>query len=92
MCQPFSLRLLLPQAELLLGMKADDLAALKDRSADDFNAALRAAQWRPWSVVAMSKAREYNGERKVRHTAHRVDAMDWVAEGQRLVNIIAKYH
>ncbi|GIL48308.1 hypothetical protein Vafri_4587 [Volvox africanus] len=79
------------EAEAVMGMKADELAALKD-AGSGFAAALRSAQWRPWSVVVMSKAREYNGERRVRHTAHKVDTLDWVTEGQRLVTLIGKYH
>ncbi|GFR46347.1 hypothetical protein Agub_g7919 [Astrephomene gubernaculifera] len=91
-CGVSSVQLFNKEAELLLGMKADDLAALKESQGDaPFNAALRAAQWRPWSFVLMSKAREYNGERRVRHTAFKVDAFDWVAEGQKLVNLIGKY-
>ncbi|GLI69429.1 hypothetical protein VaNZ11_014038 [Volvox africanus] len=79
------------EAEAVVGLKADELAALKD-AGSGFAAALRAAQWRPWSVVVMSKAREYNGERRVRHTAHKVDTLDWVTEGQRLIALIGKYH
>ncbi|EFJ46650.1 hypothetical protein VOLCADRAFT_105399 [Volvox carteri f. nagariensis] len=78
------------EAEAVMGIKADELAALKE-AGEGFEAALRAAQWRPWSVVVMSKAREYNGERRVRHTAHRVDTLDWVSEGQRLAMLIGKY-
>ncbi|KXZ50509.1 hypothetical protein GPECTOR_16g684 [Gonium pectorale] len=86
-----TLQLFNKEAEAVMGMKADDLAALKDSSSDAFAAALRSAAWRPWSVVVMSKAREYNGERRVRHTAHRVDTVDWAAEAQRLVGLIQKY-
>lgn len=73
-----------------MGIKADELAALKD-AGDGLAAAMRSVQWRPWSVVVMSKAREYNGERRVRHTAHCVDVMDWVSEGQRLLTLIGKF-
>ncbi|KAG2486706.1 hypothetical protein HYH03_014635 [Edaphochlamys debaryana] len=79
------------EAEAVMGMKADELAALKEAGGEGFAAALRTAQWKPWQVVVMSKAREYNGERRVRHTAHRVDPVDWAAEGMRLVSLIAKY-
>ncbi|GLC47136.1 hypothetical protein PLESTB_000601900 [Pleodorina starrii] len=84
------LQLFNKEAEAVMGMKADELAALKD-AGEGFAAALQSVQWRPWSVVVMSKAREYNGEKRVRHTAHKVDALDWVSEGQRLVTLIGKY-
>lgn len=47
-----------------MGMRADELAALKEAGGEGFAGALKAAQWKPWQVVVMSKAREYNGNRR----------------------------
>ncbi|PNH04519.1 hypothetical protein TSOC_009307 [Tetrabaena socialis] len=80
-----------PQAEAVMGMKADDLAALKEAGGEGFAAAVRAAAWKPWSLVLMSKAREYQGNKSMRHTVHRLDPVDWVGEGMRLAGLISKY-
>ncbi|KAG2451925.1 hypothetical protein HYH02_003700 [Chlamydomonas schloesseri] len=79
------------EAEAVMGMRADELAALKEAGGEGFAGALKAAQWKAWQVVVMTKAREYNGNRSVRHSAYKVENIDWVSESSRLVNLIAKY-
>ena len=44
-----------------------------------------------WSVVLASKSRDYNGERRLRHTVQSVKQVDWAKESKRLVELIGRY-
>eukprot|EP00798_Chlamydomonas_sp_ICE-L_P011131 gene11131-18751_t len=79
------------QAEMVLGIKADDLAAMKSSEPERFAKKLKDAQWGGWVMTVSSKTREYNGEVKMRHTVTAVRPIDFVADSQRFLDLIMKY-
>lgn len=81
------------EAETLLEATADQLVELKSQGDDEaaFTAKIKAAQWNEWDVVIASKAREYNGESKMRHTVHSIKPIDYLKDSRRLLDLIKKY-
>ncbi|GAX77044.1 hypothetical protein CEUSTIGMA_g4491.t1 [Chlamydomonas eustigma] len=79
------------EGEAMLGVSADRLAEVKDQDADAAAALCKAAQWKEWSVVVSSKSREYNGERKMRHTVTSLKPVDYVQQCRRLLDTINKF-
>ena len=44
-----------------------------------------------WSAVVSSKSRDYNGERRMRHTVTSLKPVDYAKETRRLLDAVAKY-
>ncbi len=80
-CLPF-------QAEQLLGITADEMDQLRKSDEERYQLKLKEAQWGQWVVGVQSRAREYNGEVRMRYSGVQVWAMDWSAECQRLKGLI----
>lgn len=77
------------QGETLLGLSADDLARLK--GTDEFGARCKAAMFQEWAITTQSRAREYNGERRMRHTVFKCEPVNYAKEGAKLVELIGRY-
>lgn len=57
----------LVQAEMIMGITADQLAELRSNDEEAYKAALSNAQWAEWRMTVQTKGHEYKGERKMRH-------------------------
>ena len=87
------LPLLLPlQAEQLLGMTADELAALREGGGDGpqrYQAVLKGALWRDSVLRLKATAQEYQGEARPRYALSEIKATDYAGESRRLLALIA---
>ncbi|KAL6756722.1 replication protein A 70 kDa DNA-binding subunit [Haematococcus lacustris] len=79
------------QAQLVVGKSADEVAELRSRDEDAYKALCRSLAWSEWACTISTKSRDYNGERKLRHTVMSVRPVDFVNDAQRLLDVIAKY-
>ncbi len=79
------------QAEVVLGVSADDLAAKKNENNDLYVAACHRAQWGDWSMTVSTKSREYQGQLRMRHTVMNVKPVNYAQEGHRLLSLIGAY-
>ncbi|KAL6771853.1 RFA3 [Auxenochlorella protothecoides x Auxenochlorella symbiontica] len=77
------------QAQELLGMSADDLAALKDAEPSRFLATLKAASWKDWALRVKASAQEYNGEQRQRFALAEIKPLDFAAESRRMLSLIS---
>jgi len=75
----------------LLGRSADELASLKASDEAAYSRAIRSAQWGEWSMTLKSRTREYQGETRMRHEVFNLKPISYVAESQRLLELISKY-
>lgn len=75
---------------MIMGMKADDLAAIKEGGDESrFNAAVTAAKWGvPYQMTLQAKSREYNGENKMRYSVMRCEPLNYVAESRRMIEAL----
>lgn len=76
------------QAQQLLGISADELAQMRQSDEEQYRQKLKEVQWGQYVVSVMTKAREYNGEVRMRYSGVSVWPMDWVAECQRMKGLI----
>lgn len=80
------------QAERLLGMTADELAAIKEDGSEEANAKLDAllkqACWTEWQARVMTKSREYNGDVKLRINCQDLVPVDYQKESGLLLQRI----
>ncbi|KAG1661128.1 hypothetical protein FOA52_011858 [Chlamydomonas sp. UWO 241] len=79
------------EAEALLGCTADELVAQKSESEESVEARIKAAQWNEWAITVSSRTRDYNGERKMRHTVMALKPVDYAKESRRLLDLISRY-
>lgn len=80
------------EAEEVLGVKANDMATYKSAgNVAAYNAALKASQWNEWVMTVSSKSREYNGDMRMRHTVVNVRPINYLVDGQRLLDLIKQY-
>jgi replication factor A1 len=77
------------QAEALLGQSADSLAELKGADEDAFNRVLKAATFKSLAMRVKSKTDEYNGVQKRKIMVHSLQPLDYAAESNRLLGLIA---
>lgn len=77
---------------LLGGLKADDLARLKDSSPPAFGAAIDGAKWGELVLTLQSRSREYNGELRMRHQVTNARPVDFAADGAKLLELIGRYN
>ncbi|KAF8058336.1 RPA1B [Scenedesmus sp. PABB004] len=76
------------QGAALLGCSADELAAKQAGDEAGFKRAVGGAKWSEWAMTLTARAREYNGERRMRYTVTRMAPVDYAAEGHRLLALI----
>lgn len=79
------------QGEVVMGMPAEELAALKVDNPDAYKAKCQAAQFREWAITVSTRAREFQGERKLKHSVINVRPVNYAADGQRLLDLINRY-
>jgi len=76
----------------LMGCSADELAALKNDAPEKYARRVKAAQFTgDWAITLSSKAREYNGDRKMKHTVVSARPVNPVQDGHRLLEAIQRY-
>ena len=63
------------QGHELLGVTADELAALRNSDEAAFNRKVKADNWTEWHMTLAARSREYNGERRIRYTVARVSLL-----------------
>ncbi|KAI7845557.1 hypothetical protein COHA_000848 [Chlorella ohadii] len=76
------------QAEQLLGMKADELAEIRESDAKRFQDVLKSALWRDNVLRLKAQAQEYNGETRQRYALQDIRSTDYAAECRRLLSLI----
>jgi replication factor A1 len=80
------------QAEAVLGCSADAMAEYKATEDEaGYVAQCKAAQWSEWALTVATKSREYQGERKLRHTVVNVRPVNASVDGARLLDVIRAY-
>eukprot|EP00850_Spirogloea_muscicola_P008842 SM000048S16554 [mRNA] locus=s48:413659:415851:+ [translate_table: standard] len=80
------------QAEQVLGMPADEIAAIRNSDPKAYEAVLkRASYMRPYVLRLSAVVSEYREERRQRISVRSVHAVDWAAENRLLLEQIAAF-
>ncbi len=74
-----------------MAVSADELHALKGEDEQRFVSRVKAAQWSDWAFTVSTKSREYQGERRMRHTVMGAKPVSYAHEGQRLLALVQAY-
>mmetsp|Transcript_39697 Transcript_39697/g.86448 ORF Transcript_39697/g.86448 Transcript_39697/m.86448 type:complete len:589 (-) Transcript_39697:400-2166(-) len=76
------------QAELALGISADEAHEMQEQDQAAFQAHVKSKSWQTFSLRVRSKTEEYQGESRRRLTAANANAMDWGMESRRMLAAI----
>ncbi|CAK0786712.1 hypothetical protein CVIRNUC_009926 [Coccomyxa viridis] len=79
------------QAEQVLGMTADELAALKEGSGvEAYEAVLKRAQWKEWQMRVQSKSQLYQDQLRQRVSVNSLKPLNFTDESRHLIAQIEK--
>lgn len=79
------------QAEMILGIKANDLGDLKNSSSPKYDEYFSECVFKEFNFKLRAKVETYNDERRVKVTVASCDPINYVTSGQRLLQSIKAY-
>lgn len=79
------------QAEMILGIKADELGDLKNSSSPKYDELFSECVFKEFNFKLRAKVETYNDERRVKVTVASCDPINYVQSGQRLLQSIKAY-
>ncbi|KAJ7172077.1 hypothetical protein C8R46DRAFT_1215943 [Mycena filopes] len=74
--------------ELVFGMEADQLQAIKERDADEFNAIVQAATCETFNFLCRARTDTYNGNARVRYGISRIQPLNYKEEAMALRDLL----
>ena len=76
------------QAETLLGMTADELAAVRESNDVQYRDIMKRVMWSEWMVKVKAQTQEYQGEQRQRYAVVELKPVDYAVESRRLLEAI----
>lgn len=76
------------QAEMLLGMTADELAAVRESNDVQYRDVMKRVMWSEWMVKVKAQTQEYQGEQRQRYAVVELKPVDYAVESRRLLEAI----
>ena len=76
------------QAETLLGVNADDLAAMRESEESQFRQVINQAVWSHWTVRVKAFSQEYQNEARSRYAIMELKPINYVSECKRLLDLL----
>ena len=74
--------------EILMGMDANKVKEIRETDENEYNHIIRNNNNKMFSCIIKAKTEEYNGDSNVKLSILKIEEVDWVKEGNRIVSML----